>query len=241
MAIRPGAIGQDWNASRLEERIDGLLVSRRVSQYLADPGVASCSSVGMIAPTTEGTLTTTGLAAFGATIFTSTASVSGVSEGFGGWITGQVVQRRWLPDLHWNWGTSNKANARFWVGVFSADPKAIVSPTGIQCIGLRYDDVTDNADTFIKLVTSNNSATPLVTSTGVAMDIGTITSRIRVRPWDLAVEVWINGRIVVVLPSTETTLPTDSSSLMVAAKVTALSTFSGTRVLRHGRMALAMT
>jgi hypothetical protein len=122
---------------------------------------------------------------------------------------------------------------RFWIGMFSAEPKAISSPTAIHCAAFRYD--TGVPDPNWVTVTSDDSVAPLVTNTGIAVAINTIYNmRIECDPTTPSIKFYINEALVAT--HTGETLPTAAQLLGGAVEVTSLEAVK--KSIRWSRIAI---
>lgn len=209
---------------------DNLPTRRRVMSVFKDGGAATISSVGSpacVLDTSSGSNTTGDQALVAALIALTTGGTSGNTSGIlppGSSFA--EIKPAWSPMFHAKIVTDPTAvtSVRYWVGLFSADPAAISSPTGIHAIGFRFDTAVDG--TTWHTVTSA-AGTPTVSATGVT--VSTVTEydlRIEVNAAYTAVRFFIRaaGSQIENLVATHTTgLPTFSQLMGRAIRCTALS------------------
>jgi len=204
---------------------------RKLISYHNDAGATTIQSVGIAAPTTEGTLANSDAANGCAMVFVSGA-VNGNSAGLYSAFT--ITRRDWLPVFSARVLThSNIASTRLWLGLFSTDPKSTGAATAIHCAAIGYDTGIDGT-AFWRSITSNGAAE---TRTALATAIATSTSyTIRIECQASSVLFYIND----VLVRTETsTLPTSTQLLGVALRITTLT--GAAKRLHFGRVAMMTT
>lgn len=119
-------------------------------------------------------------------------------------------------------------STRYWVGMFSANPGAVASPTALHCAAFRYDTSVDGT-AFWRCVTSAASATPTVTTTSVAAAVDTTYNmRIEINASNNSVRFLIDD---VVVATHTATLPT--AAMAPDVRVTTLS--AAARTLHFSR------
>ena len=158
------------------------------------------------APTTEGSVsvldTTTGQ-------FIQYQGATGVNND-AGWVSAAFTQTRlnYLPFYESLIRTgADITSIRYWFGLFSADPMAITAGT-LHQLGFRYS--TDVDGTAFWRTTSNNGATPTVTTTTTAITASTAYRLTIIARSTTSVDFMIDG---VTVATHTTALPTATTNM----------------------------
>jgi hypothetical protein len=227
-----------WFAEDANELYDDLealgnlpnFATDRIVMVLPRPVGTTLDTFGMAAPTTVGTISNSD-----GTAGPGHAAVSGaVSGNVGGWdVPATVTRRDWEPEFVARAEcTVTITSARYWVGLFSADPTASATPA-VHLAAFRYDTTPDTT-AFWRCVTNDGGGSPTVSTTNVAFTASTSwVLRIRLSLTD--VKFFIND---VLVATHTTTLPGSTTGL--GWWITVTTTNAAAKAIRFGRMMLGM-
>ena len=189
---------------------------QRTAQCMKDAGANTVSSLGLAAPTLSGN--TSSDSSSGAFLDHTTAAVTNDTVGVISPFT--QVRRDWDPkvDFRVRTGSSN-ANIRILIGLFSASPDAVPTPTSVHGAWFRYDTSVDGS-AFWRCVTAAGS-TPTVVTTTEPFTIN-LAQSFRIEMGESTGEVlfYIDEREVAAIT---TTMPGSSQLLGWGMRVTALT------------------
>lgn len=224
------------DAGGISQEITGGSANRRTQTVQKDYGLATISTSGAPAATFSGT-GTGNTQAVSDNIFSApfvqllTAATANNANGVTPASYTQV-HPNFRPSLWCKVSTDTAiTSARFWVGLFSASPGAVASPTALHCAAFRYDTSVDGT-AFWRCVTSGASATPTVTTTSVAVAVSTAYDfRIEYNAAASKIRFFIND---VVVATHTATLP--AAAMAPDVRVTTLS--AAARALHFSRYSL---
>lgn len=117
---------------------------RRLHYTGARTGSTSLEVLGHTAPTASGTLAFEANAR-GPWLKCTTVTPSTTPEDIGVAGPYDALQRRWDPDWLCKVDTQTVTGCRLWIGLFSASPAALTTPSSISCVGFRYENGTDGS------------------------------------------------------------------------------------------------
>ena len=187
-------------------------------QHTVNPGATTITTSGFAAaPTVNANSTVNSDTADAPHISYTTTASSGNAAG---WISPSfvVARRAWNPDFAARITTAGALSAqRIWIGMMSTSLDAVQDPTTQHVAAFRYDTTADGT-AFWRTVTCDGSTANVTTTTVAIAAASYYVLRIVLRSG--SVKFYINGT----LAATHTTnLPTTSTTLGYAARLTALA------------------
>ena len=207
----PSDLDQTQLLAAIQDLIAGSVQRKRAFYWGCKTGLATLDVLGMSAPTIVGTAsylsTSRGPYLSIVTIDSATDRDAGVLGPY------DAMERRWKPDVTFKIDTNTLTDSRMWVGLFSASPMALTTPTAISSLGFRYENGVDTGATW-RTVSSDGAGTPSVKDTLVPIVINT-SYELRIRnPSGGKFEFMINGVVVTthdsalgdIVPAAATTL-----------------------------------
>lgn len=209
------------------------LYTKREMQCLVNPTGTSPTNLGFLAtPLTEST-NSSQPDADGPWLGHHTASTTNDWSGVNGAYTS--CRRDWFPELVMRIKMGDSASilvttVRYWMGLFSADPRASATPTA-HYAAFRYDTVADGT-AFWRAVTDNGSGTPTVVTTDAPV-AGDLVQTLRIKLNATQALFYVDD---VLKATITTTLPTSTQLLGPGLRVQTLA--NAQRGFRWGRIAL---
>lgn len=197
---------------------------KRVGWAVKSAGGNNFIVSGMDAATTSATTTANGDSADGTMVSLTTSTTTGNQALMARQGTSTIGARGyWSPQLIVRMKTDPSAvtNLRYWVCLASVNPGSSATPAG-HYAGFRYDTAADGT-AFWRCVSDNNSGTPEVTTTAVAVAAATAyTFRVDLTASDAT--FYING---VQVAQHSSKVPTSSTDLGYFQSVTNLGSGAG--------------
>lgn len=200
----------------------------RTMHWHANAGLTSFTAVGMPAPTVSGSVSSFETSAGAHVRIDTTGTIGNQSGALSSF---SLVRADWEPKFLAKITTGTSiANARFWVGLFSADPRGGANPA-VHMAAFRFDTGADAG--FWRCVTGDGSnrtagygaSAPIASSSAYDLYIDLDTTRAR---------FYVNG---VFVNEITTNLPSSTQKMGIVAGVTTLET--STKMMRVNRISLA--
>lgn len=185
------------------------LLDAAVMQFRVNPGTATLTTIGMVAPTAAGTLSSADSNAAPQVNLLS----SGAANSANGFATAFAITRMdWLPDLTGVLGMASAGDftaSRTWFGFTSADLIAVDNPTTQHVAAFRYSPGVDGT-AFWRTVTCNGASGVTVNVTTVPIAASTLYKLRIQRIAGDGYNFYING---VLVATHSTNLPTSGQAL----------------------------
>lgn len=210
----------------------GLPTLRRVARIQSVIGGTTVDSSGIAAPSLSGTAANADNPLLCGAVSLTTAASIGATAGVVPASFGQCYGA-WQP-MFWTRIVTGATltSVRLWAGMFSADPSAVSSPTGIHVAGFRYDTAVDG--TTWRCVTSAASGSPTVATSGTTVAASTMYDlRVEWNHTNSKIRFLINDVVVAIVTAT---MPTYNQGLAPGVWVTALA--ASARVVSFSRLVL---